>query len=146
MYAGSLTKQNNDRRINCPVGLVLAELVIVMMVDEIRVDDLAFPEQVAFALSQSAVKLDIARQNRERAGILANALNDNLELWISIISIVERPDCDLTDEVKENLIKLAKFVSDTTMINGPNIGDNSMDTLINIDLQIAEGLLEGAKA
>ncbi len=116
------------------------------MVDEIRVDDLAFPEQVAFALSQSAVKLDIARQNRERAGILANALNDNLELWISIISIVERPDCDLTDEVKENLIKLAKFVSDTTMINGPNIGDNSMDTLINIDLQIAEGLLEGAKA
>ncbi len=115
------------------------------MTDKIRADDLAFPEQVAFALSQSAVKLDMARQDRNKTEALANALNDNLELWISIVSMVERPDCTLTDEVKENLIKLSKFVSDTTMINGPEIGDNAMDTLINVDLQIAEGLLEGAK-
>ncbi len=116
-----------------------------MAVGEILVDDLLFPEQVAFALSQAAVKLDNAMQHRDRIELLVDALNNNLELWVAISTMTEQPDCNLSDEIKNNLVKLGKFVSDTTMINGKEIEDQTIETLINVDLQISEGLLEGAK-
>ena len=112
-------------------------------------------EEMAFQLVQSAVLLDGARRDKSFAPeALAAALNQNLETWVAMRSIIKRNDCGLDDEVKDNLGRLARFVDERTVAMG-NIGENgrgavsiedgSIDSLININLQISEGLLEGER-
>lgn len=99
-------------------------------------------EQNAFALSRAAIMLDQARQRSDDTGSLADALRHNLELWIGIQTFVKRANGALPDPVKSNLLKLSDFVVGTTLGRGNDIGDNTVDALININLQISEGLLE----
>jgi len=54
-----------------------------------------------------------------------------------------RPDDNpLPEETKQNLIKLSQFVTQTTMAQGVELPAEVLDTFININLQISEGLLE----
>ena len=57
-----------------------------------------------------------------------------------------RDDTRFPDEVKENLQKLSKFVAEKTFENPKILSQQTMDTLVNINLQISEGLLEGLTA
>jgi flagellar biosynthesis regulator FlaF len=100
-------------------------------------------EENAFALTRAAVMLDVARQKREQAEALAEALQHNAEIWIAIQSMVKRANGSLPEAVRSNLLKLGDFVVGTTFRSGEAIADRSLDTLININLQISEGLLEG---
>lgn len=100
-------------------------------------------EAGAFSLSQAAVMLDQAKQNPDNDAALVAALNHNLELWIAIRSTVQRADCMLPKTVEENLVRLSNFVAETTFKSPDGIGESTIDTLININLQISEGLLEG---
>lgn len=100
-------------------------------------------EEQAFQLSQAAIRIDQARRARnDNPGALIDALNRNVEIWVALRSIVMRGDCTLGDGVKRNLTKLAQFVADRTFADG-EVADNTLDALININLQISEGLLEG---
>lgn len=100
-------------------------------------------EEQAFQLSQAAIRIDQARRVKaERPGALVDALNRNVEVWVALRSIVMRGDCTLGDEIKQNLTKLAQFVADRTF-SDVEIAENTLDALININLQISEGLLEG---
>lgn len=108
-------------------------------------EDWSLAEEQAFQLSQAAIRLDQARrQKTDTPAALVNALNQNVEIWVTLRSIVMREDCTLTDEVKQNLTKLAQFVADRTFADG-EVADPTLDALININLQISEGLLEGIK-
>jgi len=110
-------------------------------------------EEMAFQLVQAAVLLDGARGEGSFAPeALAAALNRNLETWVAMRSIIKRDDCVLSDPVKDNLERLARFVAERTFAIGDNgengqgadlIENGAIDTLININLQISEGLLEG---
>jgi len=100
------------------------------------------PEQEAFSLSKAAIMLDQSRRDKKR---LAAALENNMELWVAIRMLASRDDSGLAAEVRDNLIKLSQFVAETTMNHGVDISTESVDTLINVNLQISEGLLEGAK-
>lgn len=111
------------------------------MVNKVDSADMRTPEQEAFSLSQSAVILDQARNDKS---LLASALERNMELWVAIRMLVSRKDNKMTVETKDNLTKLSKFVAETTMNHGVDISSETLDTLININLQISEGLLEGA--
>lgn len=53
-------------------------------------------------------------------------------------------NCTLTADVKANLHKLAEFVADRTLQGVDAITDATLETFINMNLQISEGLLEGA--
>ena len=107
-------------------------------------DEMSVAEEGAFQLSQAAVKLDQARSEKDgKPGGLVDALNQNLEVWVAIRSIVMREDCPLSSETKDNLIKLSKFVADKTFAGIDTIADSTLESLININLQISEGLLEG---
>lgn len=108
-------------------------------------------EEMAFQLVQSAVSLDSARQERNFAPeALVEALNQNVETWVALRSIIKRSDCGLDGDVRENLDRLAQFVAERTFSSGKGgeaglIEDGAIDSLININLQISEGLLEGER-
>ncbi len=107
---------------------------------------LSVPEEQAFQLSQAALKLDLARTKLEDdpAGLI-DALNRNLEVWIALRTIVMRDDCMLSPETKQNLVKLSQFVAEKVFAGPDNLTNSALDALININLQISEGFLEGAK-
>ena len=105
--------------------------------------DLNAREQDAYGLSEAAVMLDHARGDQGR---LASALDRNMEVWVAIRTLVTRDDNGLPRETKENLVKLSQFITDTTMAQGVEMPSQVLDTLININLQISEGLLEGSRA
>ena len=104
-------------------------------------NDLSISEQDAFSLSEAAIRLDQARNDKE---LLATALERNMEIWVAIRTLVSRAGDRVQGETKDNLVRLSQFVAETTMKHGVDIPEASLDTLININLQIAEGLLEGS--
>lgn len=103
-------------------------------------DTLTLPEESAFGLSQAAVMLD---QSRDDENMLVTALERNMEVWIALRFMVSKDDAKIAHEAKNNLIKLSQFVAESTMKYGVGISSETIDTLININLQISEGLLEG---
>lgn len=107
-------------------------------------DELSIPEEQALALSRAAIMLDQARQNPSDRSILGAALNQNLETWVALRTIAQRPGTGLTEPVQHNLVRLSNFVADSTFKSAESISEKTLDTLININLQISEGLLEGA--
>lgn len=105
--------------------------------------DLSKAEQDAYGLMEAALRLDKARSSRQMPSIAA-ALEHNLQVWVAIKALVEKPDNPLGEGVGRNLLRLSNFVAGLTLKNGPAIADDAVNTLININLQICEGLLEGA--
>lgn len=108
-------------------------------------DDLKLPEQDAFALARAAVMLDQARRPRATPEQMSAALDHNLQLWVGIRTLAGRTDNHLPADVRENLIRLSHFVAQKTFECAEKIEASTIDTLINLDLQISEGLLEGAQ-
>ena len=120
-----------------------------MTYDDATAEPLSISEEEAFGLSRAAVMLDQAKvmleqakQNRADKAALAAALNYNLKLWFAIKGMVERRDNNLPESVEDELISLAKFVADTTLNSPDGLADETIATLININLQISEALLE----
>jgi len=108
-------------------------------------ENLSLPEQDAFCLSRAAIFLDRA-MTRGEADELAAALDHNLELWAGIRALVIKPGNGMPANVRDNLVRLSGFVADTTISWGVKITRDVLNTLININLQISEGLLEGVTA
>jgi len=105
-------------------------------------DTFPSPVQEAYSLSEAAVMLDQARSNK---GSLAAALEHNMELWVAIRMLISQEDSSIPPETSENLKRLSQFIAETTMLQGVEITPETLDTLININLQISEGLLEGSQ-
>ncbi|MCB2100788.1 MAG: hypothetical protein KDE22_07965 [Rhodobacterales bacterium] len=101
---------------------------------------LSVTEEEAFGLSQAAVMLD---QGRANPGLLAQALNHNMELWVAIRVLVSDDRSPLPAETRRNLAQLSTFITETIVSQGVEMAPQTLDTLININLQISEGLLEG---
>lgn len=110
-------------------------------------EELSALEEDAYCLMEAAVLLDQARKNNgeEGASALESALNNNLELWIAIRSVISQPENLFSDDLKNNLSRLSDYVATTTRNEGRNISEHALATLININLQISEGLLEGGE-
>jgi flagellar biosynthesis activator protein FlaF len=109
-------------------------------------DDLSMSEQDAFGLSRAAVMLDQARAQREtHPAQLVEALNHNLEVWVAIRTFAMREDSPLPDETKTNLVNLSQYVAQRTFAGHEEMSEETLDTLVNIDLQISECLLEGSE-
>ena len=114
-----------------------------MQPDVNAIENLSAAEQEAMSLTRAAVFLDQARANGRDAVRLVEALNNNLEIWVFIRAMAESKNCPLPETVRGNLLQLSSFVAQTTFSQGAAISDSSIDCLININLQLSEGLLEG---
>ncbi|MBL6958895.1 MAG: hypothetical protein ISR52_07935 [Rhodospirillales bacterium] len=103
-------------------------------------EDLSTIEQDAFALSRAAVALDQAKGNTNE---LVAALDHNLQLWSTIRVVVSDEANTLPVDIKDNLVKLSQYIAAKTFEYGSDIPEDVVDSLININLQISQGLLEG---
>ena len=98
-------------------------------------------QEDALALMQSARLMASARKSADEKD-LVYALDNNLRLWTAIQTLVKDKNHTFPREIKESLKNLAAFVIGKTLEKGGKVADSTLDTLENINLQIAEGLLE----
>lgn len=73
------------------------------------------------------------------------ALRANWRLWTIFQASLIEPDCALPDETRTNLLSLAKFVDKQTVLLLAQVDLEKVAALVNINRQISEGLLEGAR-
>lgn len=106
---------------------------------------LSLVEEQAYQLSRVALALDNARALAGPAAPAIPALlQENLMVWTALRTVVSRPDCSLTPETKKNLADLGNFMADKAF-SPDSLQDKTLDMIIQINLQICEGLLEGEK-
>lgn len=91
----------------------------------------------AMALSKASTS------NNEKEKLLA--LDNNLKLWVEIETSLRSAKNLLPQDIKDNLLKLSKFVERITLSKGVHMNKSDFDCLININMQISEGLLEAVK-
>ncbi len=101
----------------------------------------------AFSLVKCAVDLSVAKEKKNSAELVV-ALENNLQLWVYIKTLANSKKSKLPSETKDNLIKLADYVSGKTLEVGKNIEKNNdkvLDSMIMTNLQISEGLISNQK-
>lgn len=91
----------------------------------------------AMALSKASTSDDDAQK--------LLALDNNLRLWVEIETSLKDAKNLLSQEIKENLMQLSKFVERMTLSKGVKMSKTDFDCLVNINMQISEGLLEAVK-
>lgn len=104
-------------------------------------------KEEAFSLLKCAVDLSTARENNN-TNQLVTALDNNLKLWVYIKTLASSKDTILPNDTKNNLVKLADYVSSKTLEMGKdieNINDKTLDSMIMTNLQISEGLISNQK-
>jgi flagellar protein FlaF len=102
-------------------------------------------EMDAAAFSQAAYVLDQAKQHLEDPELCERALKYNQLLWSIVQADIAETGNTLPDEVKANLMSLGIFVDrqTTKALGGPT--EDLFESLINININISEGLMEGAR-
>jgi flagellar biosynthesis activator protein FlaF len=102
----------------------------------------ASPEQtLAWGLTTTARKMAEARDSGAPEATLLDAVRLNWRLWTIIQAEQADPDCQTPKQIRESLLSLSNFVDKHTIgiIAHPDAA--KVDTLININRQIAAGLL-----
>ena len=100
-------------------------------------------QQEAYYLAKCGLELSEAHKSKDDNQMVA-ALDNNQKLWVMIKTLMKSKTSRLPEETRNNLIKLADYVAQNTIKLGQNLNniDNKMlDSFININRQIAEGLL-----
>jgi flagellar protein FlaF len=94
--------------------------------------------------------LEAARQlNKTKDGPIDDfraALRANWRLWTLFQANLVDAECKLPDPVRGNLLGLANFIDKTTVELLVERDAKKIETLVNINRQISEGLLEGMRA
>jgi len=98
----------------------------------------------AWALLQAARELSQTKSG-PREQFLA-AMRRNWRLWTIFQASLLSPDCAMDAAVRGNLLGLANFIDKRSMELLSKQDPELIDPLININLQIGEGLLAGARA
>lgn len=101
-------------------------------------------EDEAMVLLQFAMDLAKASTSKDDQ-LKVQALESNLRLWVKIESSLKSAKNLLPKDIKDNLYKLSKYVERLTLSKGINMGKDDFDSLVNINMQISEGLLEVIK-
>lgn len=105
-------------------------------------------KEEAYSLLKCAMDLSLARESSSSEG-LVSALDNNLQLWVYIKTLASAQNSKLPSETRNNLVKLADYVSAKTLEVGKdinNINDSVLDSMINTNLQISEGLISSSAA
>ena len=98
----------------------------------------------AWALLEAARQLNATKHGPDEE--FRSALRANWRLWTIFQASLTEADCPLSVELRGNLLGLANLI-DRLSVELLNKTDASkVDTLVHINRQISEGLLEGARA
>ena len=100
-------------------------------------------QQEAYYLAKSGLDLTKAYQSKNSQE-LVEALDNNQQLWVMIKTLMTKGKTKLPQETRDNLIKLADYVSSNTIKIGQNLDNvdaKLFDSLVSINRHIAEGLI-----
>lgn len=111
---------------------------------DITLNQVKDAENEATILLNYAMALSKAATSDNKKEVVA-ALDDNLKLWVEIETSLKSAKNLLPEDIKTNLLKLSQFVARMTLSKGGNMNKSDFDCLININMQISEGLLEAVK-
>jgi len=111
------------------------------MMNTTKPANLSLIEEDALALTQSALDISRAHESKDEKR-LAAALDRNMQLWVGIRTVVTASDNPLPMAIKDNLIRLSSFVAQKTFDMQNGASNKTIESLVNTNLQIAEGLLE----
>ncbi|NJO67524.1 MAG: hypothetical protein HC826_00650 [Rhodospirillales bacterium] len=95
------------------------------------------------ALACAARQLEAARRAEGAREALATALEETIEIWASIRAMTARQATGLAPEVRTNLHRIADYVIGTVRREGIHLAEETMDSLVNINTQIALRLQDG---
>lgn len=94
------------------------------------------------ALIKTASSLNYIKENWEqKRGDLNEALDKNRRLWTVIAGAMSDDTSPQPPEMRKNILSLAMFVFKRTLEIIANPKPQSLDILININMNIARGLL-----
>ena len=98
----------------------------------------------AWGLMKAATGLEDACKVPDDDGALRESLRLNQVLWTIIQTAVLEVDCPLPADLRENIITLSILVDRTTFSCLGDLDRGKVPFLINLNRQLAMGLLEGA--
>lgn len=92
-------------------------------------------------LTRSAGNLQRAKDNWDSdPSALRSALKFNRQIWTVLVSSVAREDNPLPAEVRQNVANLGVFILGQTVELELNPQQSKLDTLININRELSNGL------
>lgn len=109
-----------------------------------NVDQVKNAENEAVILLNHAMAIANAANSRDELEIIS-VLDSNLKLWVEIETSLKNAKNLLPEGIKDNLLKLSKFVERLTLSKGSKMSKTDFDCLVNINMQISEGLIEAVK-
>lgn len=99
------------------------------------------------ALIRTASALNVIKEHwNEKQNDLDEALDKNRKLWTILASAMSEEDCPQPMEVKKNILNLSMFIFKRTVDITLEPKPESLDVLININMNIAKGLSEHEQA
>jgi len=96
------------------------------------------------ALLESARRLAVAQQDPQDKNGLREAVRLNWRLWTIFQAELSAPDCPIPVEIRTNMLNLCNFVDKRTVAVLAKPAPEMLDVLINVNRQIAAGLLTKA--
>ena len=93
------------------------------------------------ALMEAARRLAIAKENPGDQAGLVETVRLNWRLWTIFQAEISEPALDLPDELRNNMLTLCNFVDKRTVEILSDPKPEALDVLININRNIAAGLL-----
>lgn len=106
-------------------------------VQKITIDSRTHQAQV---LRSAAYRLQEAKNKWGDAHLLHDALQFNLRFWTIVQADGLADDCPLPKEIRVNILRLSSWVDRRTMEIYEDPSPEKLDSLININIQLAEGL------
>lgn len=94
----------------------------------------------SWALTEAARRLIDARRSPENKKALRDALILNQKLWTIFQSAIIEEDCPLPKDLRENLAALSILVDRETMARLVDQDAGKLDTLIEVNRNVASGL------
>ena len=93
------------------------------------------------ALLEAARRMSVAQSDPEDKKGIGDAARLNWRLWTIIQAEVCAPECGLPDDLRANMLNLCNFVDKHMVDVLANPSPHRLDVLIDINRQIAAGLL-----
>jgi flagellar biosynthesis regulator FlaF len=100
-------------------------------------------QQEAYYIAKNGLDLMEAYKNKDNVSFV-KALDNNQKMWLMIKTLMKDGKTQLSNEVRDNLVKLADYISVNTIKLGQNldnIDEKMLNSFVTINKHISEGLI-----
>ena len=106
------------------------------MLDEIKEQIAAATREAELLQNYSDYLENAAKSKNDNYKLLI--LDENMKMWVAIEASMKSPKNSMSQEIKDNLTKLSKYVEQITITHGVNMTENYYKSLAEINRQISQ--------